>query len=305
MFLAGVRFEELRESFGEELFGLCFEENERVLRAVGSNLQDFFNSFDALLEHLRASCGRRVSAESPSFLCKDAPEEGGLLLHYFHPTPVVGLAMPGLVRAAARRIYHMEVEVEEAKPAGDATHPGNASSSSSSTTTCPSSSSYLSSSSCLSFLIKVSRSSAGPKPLPLKLSCSPPDLRIGLSTFCRAFPFHLVLDPGMAILQLGEGLRKQAKCEPHRTLNFRDCFEIVSPRIACSFQAILLRLYTPFTIRTRPDNTGLDTKEKVSEGPVFLFISLLFSLLFPCVFMHPRVSLYGMDPHWRWFNWRA
>ncbi|XP_061072142.1 guanylate cyclase soluble subunit alpha-2 isoform X2 [Conger conger] len=249
--LLGVRFEELRESFGEELFGLCFEENERVLRAVGSNLQDFFNGFDALLEHLRASCGRRVSAESPSFLCKDAPEEGGLLLLYSHPTPAVGLAMPGLIRAAARRIYHMEVEVQEASPAGD---------SSSSSSTCPSSSS-----SCLSFLIKVTRPSASPKPLPLKLSCSPPDLRIGLSTFCRAFPFHLVLDPGMAILQLGEGLRKQAKCEPHRTLNFRDCFEIVSPRIACSFQAILLRLSTPFTIRTRPDNTGLDTKEKVME----------------------------------------
>ncbi|XP_064157709.1 guanylate cyclase soluble subunit alpha-2 [Anguilla rostrata] len=256
--LLGVQFEELRESFGEELFGLCFEENERVLRAVGSTLQDFFNGFDALLEHLRASCGRRVSAESPSFLCKDAPEEGGLLLHYFHPMPAVGLAMPGLIRAAARRIYHTEVEVEEAKPAaGDAARTGNSSS-------CSSSSSG-SSSSCLSFLIKVSRPSGSPKPLPLKLSCSPPDLRIGLSTFCRAFPFHLVLDPGMAILQLGEGLRKQTKCEPHRTLNFRDCFEIVSPRIACSFQAILLRLSTPFTIRTRPDNTGLDTKEKVME----------------------------------------
>ncbi|KAJ8343165.1 hypothetical protein SKAU_G00304940 [Synaphobranchus kaupii] len=249
--LLGVRYEELRESFGEELFGLCFEENERVLRAVGSNLQDFFNGFDALLEHLRASCGRRASAESPSFLCKDAPGEAGLLLHCFHPAPAVGLAMPGLIRAAARRIYHMEVAVEEAKPVGD--------SSSSST----SSSAAAASSSCLSFLIKVSRPSAGPKPLPL--SCSPPDLRIGLSTFCRAFPFHLVLDPGLAVLQLGEGLRKQAKCEPNRTPNFRDCFEIVSPRIACTFQAILLRLSTPFTIRTRPDNTGLDTKEKVME----------------------------------------
>ncbi|KAJ8410815.1 hypothetical protein AAFF_G00187720 [Aldrovandia affinis] len=144
----------------------------------------------------------------------------------------------------------MEVEVEEAKPAGDGTHTGN---------------SFPSPASCLSFLIKVSRPSVSPKPLPLKLSCSPPDLRIGLRTFCRAFPFHLVLDPGMAILQLGEGLRKQAKCEPHRTLNFADCFEIVSPRIAYSFQAILLRLSTPFTIRTRPDNTGLDTKEKVME----------------------------------------
>ena len=69
----GVAFPELRERFGEEFFGLCFEENERVLRAVGGNLQDFFNGFDALLEHIRTSCGRRASAEAPSYLCKEVP----------------------------------------------------------------------------------------------------------------------------------------------------------------------------------------------------------------------------------------
>ncbi|MBN3309528.1 GCYA2 cyclase, partial [Amia calva] len=248
--VAGVKFAELRETFGEEFFGLCFEENERVLRAVGSNLQDFFNGFDALLEHIRTSCGKRVSAESPSFLCKDTTEGGSLLLHYFHPSGTVGLAMPGLIKAAARRIYCMEVRVEEVdgssdKLALDGTPTGN--------------------SNCLTFLIKVSQQPGSPKPLPLKLSCSPPDLRIGLSTFCRAFPFHLVFDPSMAVLQLGEGLRKQVKCEVHRTLSFRDCFEIVSPKIACTFQGILLRLSSPFVIRTRPNTPGLGTKEKVME----------------------------------------
>ena len=138
----GVAFPELRERFGEEFFGLCFEENERVLRAVGGNLQDFFNGFDALLEHIRTSCGRRASAEAPSYLCKEVPphqegkagaggkeeqeeekeeeeeERGGtLLLHCFNPAATVGVAMPGLIRAAARRIYHTEVTVEEAPPA--------------------------------------------------------------------------------------------------------------------------------------------------------------------------------------------
>nr|XP_023648214.1 guanylate cyclase soluble subunit alpha-2 [Paramormyrops kingsleyae] len=245
--LLGLRFEELREHFGEELFGLCFEENERVLRALGSDLQGFFNGFDALLEHIRASCGRRASTESPSFLCKDAPETGSLLLHCFHPAPPVGLAMPGLIRAAARRIYHREVEVEEAQLTLEGVQ------------------SERDASSCLSFLIKEPRAPGGPQTLPLELSCSPPDLRIGLSTFCRAFPFHLVLGPDMSVLQLGEGLRRQARCEPHRTLHFADCFEVVSPRIACTFQGILLRLSTPFTIRTRPEGGSTGTKEKVME----------------------------------------
>ncbi|KAL4646952.1 guanylate cyclase soluble subunit alpha-2 [Arapaima gigas] len=253
----GVGFEELRESFGEHFFGLCFEENERVLRAVGSTLQDFFNGFDALLEHLRTSCGRRPSADTPSFLCKEAPEEGGLLLHCFRPAPSVGLAMPGLIRAAARRIYNREVRVEEVRP--------SATTSSLSASFSCSCSSFSPSSSCMTFLIREAAPTGGPGPIPLKLSCSPPDLRIGLSTFCRAFPFHLVLDRSMTVVQLGEGLRRQTRCEVYRVLSFGDCFEIVSPRIPCTFQGILLRLSTPFTIRTRPDGTGLDTKDKVME----------------------------------------
>uniref|UniRef100_A0A671PUQ6 guanylate cyclase n=1 Tax=Sinocyclocheilus anshuiensis TaxID=1608454 RepID=A0A671PUQ6_9TELE len=98
-----------------------------------------------------------------------------------------------------------------------------------------------------------------------QLSRSPLDLRIGLSTFCRAFPFHLVLGPNMEVLQVGEGLRKQAKSDPHRTLTFNNSFELVSPRIPCSFQNILLRLSMPFTIRTRPDGSALDSREKVME----------------------------------------
>uniref|UniRef100_A0A3B5AT63 guanylate cyclase n=1 Tax=Stegastes partitus TaxID=144197 RepID=A0A3B5AT63_9TELE len=214
-----IPFCELREHFGEEFFGLCFEENERVLRAVGGNLQDFFNGFDAILEHIRTSTGRRASSESPSFQWKV------LLLHCFNPAPVVGLVMPGLIRAVARRIFHSEVEVEEVPP--------------------------------LTPLIT--------KRPPPSLSTNPSDLRIGLATFCRAFPFHLVLGPRMELLQLGEGLRRQARIEPHRSLSFRDCFEIVSPKMEPSFQGILLRLASPFTIRTRPDTTQTGTKEKVME----------------------------------------
>ncbi|KAL0973437.1 hypothetical protein UPYG_G00203620 [Umbra pygmaea] len=301
--LQGVRFCELRERFGEEFFGLCFEENERVLRAVGGNLQDFFNGFDAILEHIRTSIGRRASSESPSFQCKDPYEEergrggggtggggservGGklLLLHCFNPAPVVGLAMPGLIRAVARRIFHSNVVVKEAPPLApslpreDTEYSGDcnptASHSPSSSPSPPSPSALV----CLSFLIRETSPSPPSNPpasvgLPSEtstwslppLSLSPSDLRIGPATFCRAFPFHLVLGPSMELLQLGEGLRRQVRIEPHRTLSFRDFFEIISPRIQPTFQAILLRLASPFTIRTRPDYSQSGTKEKVME----------------------------------------
>ncbi|KAM6946408.1 guanylate cyclase soluble subunit alpha-2 [Aplochiton taeniatus] len=303
--LLGVTFWELREHFGEEFFGLCFEENERILRAVGENLEDFFNGFDAILEHIRTSTGRRASSESPSFQCRDPQSEverergkGGwanpgerdqkgklLLLHCLNPAPVVGLVMPGLIRAAAGRIFHSQVEVEEAPPLmpaspnEDAEHSGGDSTPTPSPTPSPTSSPSPPSPSptpappiCISFYIRETSPpplptlpSGTPRRTPLSLSLAPTDLRIGLATFCRAFPFHLVLGPNMELLQLGEGLRRQARIEPHRTLLFRDYFEIISPRIDPSFPGILLRLASPFTIRTRPDCSQPGTKEKVME----------------------------------------
>ncbi|XP_003977131.1 guanylate cyclase soluble subunit alpha-2 isoform X1 [Takifugu rubripes] len=308
--ILGVPYCELRERFGEEFFGLCFEENERVLRAVGSNLQDFFNGFDAILEHIRTSTGRRASSESPSFQCKDLREERGiqtldkaeeqrghgqkgkvLLLHCFNPAPVVGLIMPGLIRAVAKRIFHSEVEVEEVPPFtpllpirdtetldGDSTIPilgGYSVTSPPSSPTSPPP--FLSSvaTGCLSFQIQEQfpvsipsfpkATSVSFKRSSSLLSTNPSDLRIGLATFCCAFPFHLVLGPRMELLQLGEGLRRQARIDPHRSVLFRECFEIISPKMEPSFQGILLRLASPFTIRTRPDATQAGTKEKVME----------------------------------------
>ena len=296
----GLPYCELREHFGEEFFSLCFEENERVLRAVGGNLQDFFNGFDAILEHIRTSTGRRASSESPSFQCKDPHEEEKgrgkldkvgergdgqgkeLLLHCFNPAPVVGLVMPGMIRAVARRIFHSEVEVEEVPPLtpllpnedtehtdGDSTTPTPTASPTASPSSSPSPPSPFATSVptvCLSFQIQethppslssLHNATSVSRP-PLSLSTNSSDLRIGLATFCRAFPFHLVLGPRMELLQLGEGLRRQARIEPHRNLSFRECFEIVSPKMEPSFQGILLRLASPFTIRTRPDASQTD-----------------------------------------------
>nr|XP_040037946.1 guanylate cyclase soluble subunit alpha-2 [Gasterosteus aculeatus aculeatus] len=307
--ILGVPFCELREHFGEEFFGLCFEENERVLRAVGGNLQDFFNGFDAILEHIRTSTGRRASSESPSFQCKDPYEEdkgrrkldkvgkpgesdgrGNIwVLHCFNPASVVGLVMPGFIRAVARRIFHSEVEVEEVPPLTpllpneDAEHVDGGPTATTPTaspaaTPSPSPPSPFPTSVptvCLSFQIQETSppclppvpnaASVSTSRPPLSLSTNPSDLCIGLATFCRAFPFHLVLGPRMELLQLGEGLRKQARIEPHRTLLFRDFFEIVSPKMEPSFKGILLRLASPFTIRTKPDTTQSGTNEKVME----------------------------------------
>uniref|UniRef100_A0ABI7XTN8 guanylate cyclase n=1 Tax=Felis catus TaxID=9685 RepID=A0ABI7XTN8_FELCA len=245
--ILGLKFEELQERFGEEFFNICFDENERVLRAVGGTLQDFFNGFDALLEHIRTSFGKQATLESPSFLCKELPE-GALLLHYFRPHHVVGFAMLGMIKAAGKKIYRLDVSVEQVaneKLCSDGSNPGNCS--------------------CLTFLIKECDNTDAMKNLPRGASRVPADLRISISTFCRAFPFHLMFDAHMSVLQLGEGLRKQLRCDTHKVLRFEDCFEIVSPKVSAAFERVLLRLSTPFVIRTKPEASGTENKDKVME----------------------------------------
>ncbi|VCX38935.1 unnamed protein product, partial [Gulo gulo] len=180
--MLGLKFEEIQERFGEEFFNICFDENERVLRAVGGTLQDFFNGFDALLEHIRTSFGKQAALESPSFLCRELPDSA-LMLHYFHPHHTVGFAMLGMIKAAAKKIYRLDVAVERVaaeKLGSDASTPGNCS--------------------CLTFLIKERENTNVPKNLPQGSSHVPADLRISISTFCRAFPFHLMFDPHMSVL---------------------------------------------------------------------------------------------------------
>ncbi|KAM4796062.1 guanylate cyclase soluble subunit alpha-2 [Rhinophrynus dorsalis] len=247
--ILGLKFEELQERFGEEFFSICFEENERVLRAVGGTLHDFFNGFDALLEHIRTSIGKQVTLESPSFLCKEL-SDGTLMLSCFHLHHIVGFAMRGMIKAAGRKIYQLKVEVEQVnnvneKLCPEIISPGNCN--------------------CLTFKIKERDNLNITKAPPVRSSQTPSDLRISISTFCRAFPFHLMFDPSMLILQLGEGLRKMIKCEIHKTMKFHDSFEIVSPKISCTFEQVLLRLSTPFVIRNKPDVSSIENKDKVME----------------------------------------
>lgn len=213
---------------------------------MGGTLQDFFNGFDALLEHIRTSFGKQATLESPSFLCKELAEDA-LLLHYFRPHRVVGFAMLGMIRAAGKKIYRLDVDVEQVaseKLCSDGSTPGPCS--------------------CLTFLIKECDPTSATKNLPRGASRDPADLSISISTFCRAFPFHLMFDAHMSVLQLGEGLRKQLRGDAHRVLKFGDCFEIVSPKVSAAFERVLLRLSTPFVIRTKPEASGAENNDKVS-----------------------------------------
>nr|XP_032812388.1 guanylate cyclase soluble subunit alpha-2 isoform X2 [Petromyzon marinus] len=304
-----VSSEGFQEKFGEELFGICFEENERILRAVGTTLQDFLNSLDALLGqgHVRPDGGSTTS-EGPSpasdatpvpyFCCTElaphdpgggdaaaaaaaaaaGPSDSGLLLHCFQPNAVVSVALPGLLRASSARLYGADVSVERLERAECERRrcfcrDGGAGGSTGDDRVA-------------AFAIRSAdgRPTRGLRSCRPAVSRSPGDLRVDLATFCKVFPFHVMLDRGLRLLQTGDGVRRLLRDAQPGAL-FHDCFRVLSPPAmrGCSFAGVLRRLNTPFVVRTRGD--GADAKVMELKGQM-VFVAESDALLFlgsPCV----------------------
>jgi guanylate cyclase soluble subunit alpha len=91
------------------------------------------------------------------------------------------------------------------------------------------------------------------------------DLRMGVASFCKAFPWHFVMDRQLELVQLGAGFM-QLFARDLRTLgtSVATYFEFRRPRgIALCFKEIVKRANTPFVLSIRwPDST---VEERLAE----------------------------------------
>lgn len=227
--LTGVPVSILKESLGEELFRICYEEDEHILGVVGGTLKDFLNSFGTLLKqsgHCQEA-ERKGRLEEVSILCLEKDPDF-LNVYYFFPKKTTSLILPGVIKAAAHILYETEVEVMLMPPCfcKDSTFINQP---------------YL--------LYSVQVKSSKPTLSPCKPQSS---LVIPASMFCKTFPFHCMFDKDMAILQVGNGIRRLLNRREFQTKpNFEECFEILTPRINCTFSGIMTMLNMQFTIRVR------------------------------------------------------
>lgn len=221
---------------------MCYEEDGHILRVVGGALHDFLNSFNVLLKQsgTPANPDRDDCANEPSVLCLDK-DLGLLTVYFFNPRPTTELFFPGVVKAAARLLYCTTVDVLRDPPgAKDA---------------------ILQSSPQPSLLYTVVvKDAKNLSPSPLRATSAG---TLPTHLFSTVFPFHLILDQDLALVQVGHGLRKRLtrKDGPRRCASFQEHFSIVSPLIKCTFQGILTMLNTQFIIRIKhglsaTDNTG-------------------------------------------------
>uniref|UniRef100_UPI00398F7E80 guanylate cyclase soluble subunit alpha-1 n=1 Tax=Pristiophorus japonicus TaxID=55135 RepID=UPI00398F7E80 len=262
----GIQKELLCDSLGEELFKICFEEDEQILRLVSATLKDFLNSFNALLKHDQSAQqrnGQDDCIQELSILCLDQ-NAGTLKVYCFFPNEITGFILPGLIKAAAQMLYEIEVGVELVESCSEDRIFQN--------------SPYI--------LCFVTQSKKKPNfHMPLNISSSAANVPVPI--ICKTFPFHFFIDQGMSLLQIGDGLRRLLnKRDCQKRLNFDEHFHIVTPPTSSSFGGILSMLNTQFIIRIKQDHT-MEGQQKVMDiKGQMIYVSESNSILFlgsPCV----------------------
>lgn len=262
----GVPVEALKDSLGEELFKICYEEDEHILGVVGGTLKDFLNSFSTLLKQSShcQEAERRGRLEDASILCLDKDQDF-LNVYYFFPKRTTALLLPGIIKAAAGILYESRVDVSLMPPCFR--------------------------SDCAEFvnqpylLYSVHVKSTKPSLSPGKPQSS---LVIPTSLFCKTFPFHFMLDRDLAILQLGNGIRRLVnKRDFQGKPNFDEFFEILTPKINQTFGGIMTMLNMQFVIRVRRWDNSVKKSSRVMDlkGQMIYIVesSAILFLGSPCV----------------------
>lgn len=71
--------------------------------------------------------------------------------------------------------------------------------------------------------------------------------------FCQVFPFHLMFDRTLKIVQAGKSVSRVIPRLAEENCNLLDVLEPIRPHIAVSFQAILSHISTIYVLKTKPD----------------------------------------------------
>lgn len=240
--LTGVPVDVAKESLGEELFKICYEEDEHILGVVGGTLKDFLNSFSTLLKQSGHSQEgvKKDRHEEASILCLEKDQDF-LNVYYFFPKKITSLILPGIIKAAARILYETDVEVTLMPPCfrNECTEFINQP--------------YL--------LYSVQVKSTKPSLSPCKPQSS---FVISASLFCKTFPFHFMFDKDMVVLQIGNGIRRlMNRRELQPKTNFDEYFEILTPKINCIFSGIMAMLNMQFTVRVRRWDSSIKKSSRV------------------------------------------
>ncbi|GFU35678.1 HNOBA domain-containing protein [Trichonephila clavipes] len=213
--------EKLLEKVGHGVAQTCLIWFRKGLRFLGNTVEDMWLS----VENVRVA-----SSEGDTSLRVEAIPDGPLqILHHPHKK-YFAPAMIGIIRETAKTLQLVDVMVNLTSVGDDFLYQVTTVSSS-----------------------KANNSET--KRYIEKLSRSPDDLGLSIPIMCKVFPFHIIIDRDMQIVQLGKKLLRLFKAKLNDgERHFSSFFVIQSPKVAVTFEDIsqLSNVSFVLVIKTSP-----------------------------------------------------
>ena len=226
------------EMFGEMFFDFCEESGyDKIIRVLGGTLRDFLQNLDALHDHLSSIY---PGMRAPSFRVTER-DDGSIILHYYSERKGLEHVVIGLVRTVARKLHNKEVNVEIITTQGEHVQFLVTEKSNNNTDVTPEEDSDEE-------LVLISN-----------------EPRISPASFCKAFPFHIMMNRELRIVQAGSSVSRVIKELDDPSYTFRDIFQVVRPHIDMTFENITAHTNTVFVIRAR-DRIRLSPRRSVGNA---------------------------------------
>ncbi|KAL9695542.1 hypothetical protein quinque_014827 [Culex quinquefasciatus] len=213
---------------GEEIIHTsCVGLIERAFKCLGSNLQEFLGSLDGVYDVLKL---QEEDITDTGFVCAG---EGELI--FTSERPVLAWLLLGCLRALSRQLFGHEPQIEMEPIDGDVPR--------------------------YRYLFKIDYLEEQVSPLVpdsksmLRESVSSDvhDLKMDNDFFCKAFPWHFIMDENLNLVQVGQGFSRLFK-NYMATSGLSACtyFRFKRPRgLSLKFREIVRRTNTPFMIALR------------------------------------------------------
>lgn len=226
------------EAFGAHFFQYTVQSGyDQILRVLGRNLQDFLCNLDALHDHL---ANIYPGMEAPSFRCTEA-EDGGLLLHYYTRRSGLESIVIGLVKTVCTDVLHTKVRVKIVAKKGE--------NGSDHTIFAIYEENDQNTASKLGLLQEENETSGDVNAN--YLTSDAQNNPMNVMSFCKAFPFHILFDEELTIIQAGVAILRVLNRQSAREMKFNEVFNLQRPKLNVNFAPILAHINTVFVVETK------------------------------------------------------
>ncbi|XP_063832001.1 head-specific guanylate cyclase [Ostrinia nubilalis] len=267
-----VSTKDFMAKLGEYLILTAFSHNcrlERAFKCLGTNLIEFLTTLDSVHDVLHdQDDGLKDKTEyEAAFVCTTS-QEGKIELHLTTESEPVAYLLVGSLRMIARRLYATQTDIRLKSYTND-----------------PRRFKYEINAVPLRQKSKEENCEPVAESVTIASSSKAADLKIGVASFCKAFPWHFVTDKRLELVQLGGGFMRLfgTHLASHGS-SLGTYFRLLRPRgVPLDFREILKRVNTPFMFSLKiPGSSlaeGLEIKGQMvfcSESDSLLFVGSPF-----------------------------